>query len=62
MASPLVAVVVAQTLRSGQLPPDALFEHLSSHAEDLGKKGFDPVFGYGLLARPPLLVSGSSLH
>jgi hypothetical protein len=30
---------------------------LTENAEDLGKKGFDRVFGYGLITEPPLLAS-----
>ncbi|MEQ9563897.1 MAG: S8 family serine peptidase [Woeseiaceae bacterium] len=59
MASPHVAVVIAQTLRSDQLALQALLELLSSNAEDLGSKGFDPVFGYGLITQAPQLLSGN---
>jgi subtilisin family serine protease len=59
MASPLIAVVVARTLQSNDLGTAALIEMLGSSAEDLGHKGFDPVFGYGLITEPPLLLSGN---
>jgi subtilisin family serine protease len=59
MASPHVAVVIAQTLRVDQLALKALFDLLSSNAEDLGSKGFDPVFGYGLITHAPQLLSGN---
>lgn len=59
MASPIIAVVVARTLQSNDLGTAALVEMLGSSAEDLGRKGFDPVFGYGLITEPPLLLSGN---
>jgi subtilisin family serine protease len=59
MASPHVAVVIAQTLGSDQLALQALFDLLSSNAEDLGSEGFDPVFGYGLISQSPQLLSGN---
>jgi hypothetical protein len=34
-----------------------LLELLASSAEDLGPKGPDPVYGHGLIARAPVLVS-----
>jgi hypothetical protein len=30
---------------------------LTENAEDLGKKGFDRTFGYGLITEPPLQLS-----
>ena len=59
MASPVVAVVVAEALQSHDVNTAALVEMLGSNAEDLGRKGFDPVFGYGLVTAPPLLLSGN---
>jgi subtilisin family serine protease len=57
MASPRVAVVIAQARHASDLPTITLLELLSGSAEDLGRKGFDPVFGYGLLTSPPVLLS-----
>lgn len=59
MASPHVAVVIAVARRASGLPVDALLELLQSGAEDLGRKGFDPVFGYGLIIQPAPLLSGN---
>ncbi len=59
MASPHVAVVIAATRRASGLSADALLESLQSGAEDLGQKGFDPVFGYGLIVQPAPLLSGN---
>lgn len=59
MASPHVAVVIAAAHRASGLPVDALLESLQSGAEDLGRKGFDPVFGYGLIVQPAPLLSGN---
>jgi hypothetical protein len=58
MASPHVAVVVARMLHPERMAHDALVSALTASAEDLGREGFDPVFGHGLLTAPPLLVSG----
>ena len=57
MASPHVTVVVARALHSGDLAREGLMEALTAHAEDLGKKGFDRIFGYGLIAEAPVLLS-----
>lgn len=58
MAAPHVAVVVAKTLREGGASPDALRSWLIASAKDLGRKGFDPVYGHGLITQPPVVVSG----
>jgi subtilisin family serine protease len=57
MASPHVAVVVAQLRRSAAIRPDAVKSWLIANAEDLGRKGFDPVYGHGLITQPPIVVS-----
>lgn len=57
MASPHIAVVVAQVLRTETVRPEALVSWLISNAEDLGRKGFDPVYGHGLITRPPVVLS-----
>lgn len=65
MASPRVAVVVARTQQPGRLALDALAAALAASAEDLGRDGFDPVFGHGLITGAPVLVSrqqGSELR
>ena len=59
MASPHVAVVAAQLLRESRVEPDALMSWLMAGAEDLGRKGFDTVFGHGLITRPPVVVSAN---
>lgn len=58
MAAPHVAVVVAKTLRDSGVHPDALSSWLIASAKDLGRKGFDPVYGHGLITQPPVVVSG----
>jgi hypothetical protein len=30
---------------------------LADHAQDLGRKGFDRIYGYGLVTKSPVLVS-----
>jgi len=57
MASPHVAVVVARLRQSHDRSIDSLINVLSENAEDLGKKGFDQVFGHGLITEPPLYAS-----
>lgn len=57
MASPHVAAVVAKMVRDGVSRP-ALISWLISGAEDLGKRGRDPIFGHGLISDPPLILSG----
>ena len=57
MASPHVAVVAALLLRKNGVEPDAVTSWLMTGAEDLGRKGFDPVYGHGLITRPPVVVS-----
>ena len=59
MASPHVAVVAAQMLRASAIEPDTLMSWLMANAEDLGRKGFDEVFGHGLITRPPVVVSAN---
>jgi minor extracellular protease Epr len=53
MASPYVAVLVAQIARDSDIERNALTSWLMASATDLGKKGHDKVFGYGLLAQVP---------
>lgn len=57
MAAPRVAVIVAAVCRESAASGEELRALLVSHARDLGRPGFDPVFGYGLLTEPPELVS-----
>jgi subtilisin family serine protease len=57
MASPHIAVVIARMRQSHDIAIDGLMSVLTENAEDLGKKGFDRVFGYGLITEPPLLAS-----
>lgn len=59
MAAPHVSVVVARILRSGGVSRDALDSWLMVSAEDLGRNGFDKVFGHGLISLPPRIVSGT---
>lgn len=57
MASPHVAVVIARLLRADTISPVAVTSWLIANAEDLGRKGFDPVYGHGLITQPPIVVS-----
>ncbi|MGB5579550.1 MAG: S8 family serine peptidase [Woeseia sp.] len=57
MAAPRVAVIVGALHRDSAASGEELRALLISHARDLGRPGFDPVFGYGLLTEPPELVS-----
>lgn len=57
MASPFVAAVVAAEYRLGHRQQTALMRSLTAQAEDLGREGFDEVFGHGLLARRPAIAS-----
>lgn len=57
MASPHVAVVIADFLRSQEVAASAVRTWLIAGAEDLGRKGFDPVYGHGLITRPPVILS-----
>lgn len=59
MASPHVAVIAAQILHSRTVSPDAVTSWLMANAEDLGRKGFDRVYGYGLITQPPVVVSAN---
>lgn len=59
MAAPHVAVIIAYARHASDLPANALLELLSSNAEDLGRKGFDTVFGHGLIVQPASLISGN---
>jgi hypothetical protein len=59
MASPHVAVIVAQTLRATSVDSEALMSWLIASAEDLGRRGFDKKFGHGLITRPPVVVSAN---
>jgi len=59
MASPHVAVVAAQLLRSRTVQADAVQSWLMANSKDLGRKGFDPVYGYGLITQPPIIVSAN---
>lgn len=57
MASPHIAVVAARLLREGGVTRDALESWLIAGAEDLGRRGFDPVYGHGLVTRVPLVAA-----
>lgn len=57
MASPEVAVIVAIMQKQENLGPAEVVSRLSVGAEDLGQAGYDPVFGFGFVARPPVLAS-----
>ena len=59
MASPLVAVIVAQVLRGGGIEQGAVSSWLITSAEDLGKRGRDKIFGHGLLTDPPAMISSN---
>ncbi len=56
MATPFVTAIIVSSSTPNDLFSDELIEKLKSTAEDLGAKGFDPVYGYGLIksaASPP---------
>ena len=57
MASPHIAVVIAEFLSSQEVAASAVRAWLIAGAEDLGRKGFDPVYGHGLITRPPVILS-----
>ena len=57
MASPHIAVVAARLLREGGVTRDALESWLIAGAEDLGRRGFDPVYGHGLVTRVPMVAA-----
>lgn len=57
MASPRVAAVVAAAYRQGHTERASLLDALITGAEDLGRKGFDDIFGHGLITQPPTIVS-----
>ena len=59
MASPHVAVVIARMRHASDISMQALLDALTANAEDLGEKGFDRLFGYGLITDPPVLISRS---
>lgn len=59
MASPHVSVIVAQIIHDGGAEKDALTSWLMASAKDLGKNGYDKVFGYGLLTEAPTIISGN---
>lgn len=57
MASPHVAVVIAELRQESAVKPDAVMSWLTASAEDLGRKGFDKTFGHGLITRPPAVMA-----
>jgi hypothetical protein len=57
MASPHVAVVIGRVLGSRNVAAGTVMSILTENAEDLGKKGFDRIFGYGLITESPLQLS-----
>lgn len=59
MAAPRVSVIVARIVRNGRADGDAVRSWLLASAKDLGKNGFDKVFGYGLLTEAPHIISSN---
>ncbi|MDX1498887.1 MAG: S8 family serine peptidase [Woeseiaceae bacterium] len=59
MASPHVAVIAGLTRREAQVEAGAVLSWLIASAKDLGRRGHDPVFGHGLVTRPPVVVSSN---
>lgn len=59
MATPHIAVVVAAMLRESGIERDAVTSWLMSSARDLGRRGHDSTYGYGLVTRPPDIVSAN---
>ena len=57
MASPHIAVIVADARRNSGVAAAALPTWLMTAVEDLGRKGHDPVFGHGLITTAPEVVS-----
>ncbi len=57
MASPYVSVIVAGIVRDGAAEHNDVASWLQASAKDLGKRGHDKVFGYGLLTHTPVTVS-----
>jgi hypothetical protein len=57
MASPHVAVVVARSVLIDQVAADTMVSWLSAHSEDLGRRGYDPVYGNGLVRQIPATLS-----
>ncbi len=49
MAVPFVTAVIISKSTESQIFSDAFIENLKSAAEDLGAKGFDPIYGHGLI-------------
>ena len=59
MAAPRVSVLVARIVRDGGIEEGALTSWLMASAEDLGRRGFDKVFGHGLLTDVPRIISSN---
>jgi len=57
MAAPLVAAVIAEAHARDHAPRAALLQKLIAGAEDLGRPGFDEIFGHGLVAGPPAVAA-----
>tara|TARA_R110002096_G_scaffold124052_6_gene268311 strand:+ start:891 stop:2234 length:1344 start_codon:yes stop_codon:yes gene_type:complete len=57
MAAPRVAVIVAQIVKNSAAERAAVSSWLVASAKDLGKRGFDTVFGHGLVSQAPLMIS-----
>ncbi|MDP6574248.1 MAG: S8 family serine peptidase [Rhodospirillales bacterium] len=53
MASPFISVMIAQLRAKGGKSAGALRKKLKGAAVDLGKKGKDKIFGYGLVIQEP---------
>jgi hypothetical protein len=61
-AVPFVSAAAGLLLASNpQLDPKAVQAHLEQHTRDLGKPGWDPTFGYGLIDMAGLCAPPSSL-
>lgn len=48
-AAPFVSVLIARHAPASPSPAGLLIEHFRSHSRDLGRRGFDHVFGHGLI-------------
>ncbi|MDP6121953.1 MAG: hypothetical protein QF450_11230 [Rhodospirillales bacterium] len=53
MASPFIAVMIAQERAKAGKSTGALRKKLKGVAVDLGKKGKDKIFGYGSVIQEP---------
>lgn len=58
MASPRVAAFVAALVAARPVRGETLIGLMKGDCKDLGQRGFDPVFGHGLLAALPSIAAG----